>query len=405
MAMKSTGKSDALINELVQEYKTKEAIFGKGGLLQDLQRRFLQAMLEGELTDHLGYGPFERSESENARNGYSIKTVKTGQGEINLPIPRDRQGLFEPQIIPKRETRVAELDDKILYLYATGVSTEDIKKQLEEFYGIEISASLISNVTSHVLEEMRIWQSRPLDSCYPIVYLDCIVVKVRQDKQIINKAVYLALGVNMEGHKELLGMWMSENEGAKFWLGVLTELRNRGLADIFIVCVDGLKGFPDAIEAVYPKTKVQLCIVHMIRNSLKYVSWKDRKELCVDLRKIYSAKTVDEAELALTSFAEKWDTQYPTISQTWLNHWERVIPFFAYPAEIRKAVYTTNAIESLNMTLRKIVKNKRSFPSDDAVHKIFYLALNNISKKWTMPIKDWKAAMNYFIIEYGDRLV
>ena len=259
-------------------------------------------------------------------------------------------------------------------------------------------------MTDAIIDEVTAWQNRPLDTLYPIVYLDCLVVKVKQDKRIINKAVYLALGVDADGQKQLLGMWLSENEGAKFWLNVLTELKNRGVKDIFIACVDGLSGFADAIEAVFPQTKVQLCIVHMVRNSLKYVSWKDRKLLAQDLKHIYSAATTEEAELALSAFSEKWDKQYPTISQSWMRHWERITPFFAYPADIRKAIYTTNAIESLNMTLRKVIKNKRSFPSDEAVFKLLYLAINNASKKWTMPIHHWKAAMNRFMIEFGDRV-
>ncbi len=289
-------------------------------------------------------------------------------------------------------------------LYARGMSTRDIQAQLQDLYGVEVSPALISNVTEGVSEEVRAWQSRSLDAVYPIVYLDALVVKIKENKQVINKAIYLALGVNCQGSKEVLGMWVSQNEGAKFWLSILTELRNRGLQDIFICCVDGLTGFPEAIEAVYPKTTVQLCIVHMIRNSLRYVSYKERKAVVADLKTIYRAQTVDEAESALTVFAEKWDSQYPSISRLWLEHWEKIIPFFAYPGEIRKVVYTTNAIESLNMTFRKVLKNKRFFPSDEAAFKQLYLALQNISKKWTMPIRDWGLAMNRFMIQFGDRV-
>ena len=284
------------------------------------------------------------------------------------------------------------------------MSVSDIQSQLHDMYGVDVSTSLISTVTDAVMSEVKTWQSCPLERVYPILYLDCIVVKVREDKRIINKSVYLALAVNTEGQKELLGMWMSQNEGAKFWLNVLTELKNRGLEDIIIACVDGLTGFPEAIEAVYPNAKVQLCIVHMVRNSMKYVSWKDRKVLAADLKQIYSAKTVDDAESALTAFAEKWDDKYPSISKSWLNHWENITPFFDYPADIRKAIYTTNAIESLNMTLRKVIKNKRVFPSDGSVFKVLFLAIENISKKWTMPIHNWKAAMNRFTIECEGRI-
>jgi putative transposase len=403
MAMK-VDQLDDLAKELVQKYKTKEALFGEQGLIKELQKRLLQAALDGELSDHLGYEKHERTEKHNARNGHSSKTLKGENGEFEIKVPRDRQSSFEPQIIAKRQTRFDGFDDKIIALYARGSSVDDIQQQLQELYGVEVSQSLISNVTNSVLDEVKSWQSRPLDPLYPIIYLDCIVVKVREDKRIINKAVYLALGVNLDGQKELLGMWISQNEGAKFWLSVLTELKNRGLEDIFIASVDGLTGFPEAIENVYPKTKVQLCIIHIIRSSLKYVNWKDRKVLVLDLKGIYGALTLEEAELALSRFAEKWDNKYPTISQSWLNRWENIIPFFAFPADVRKAVYTTNAIESMNMTLRKVIKNKRVFPGDDAVFKLLYLAINNISKRWTMPIRNWKNAMNWFTIEFGDRI-
>lgn len=395
----------SLAEGIVKEYKTKEALFGESGFVKELQKRLYEAALNGELTDHLGYEKHAKSTMQsNSRNGYGTKTLKGEHGDVELQVPRDREGSFEPQLISKRQTRFDGFDDKIISMYARGLSTQDIQAQLQELYGVEVSSSLISNVTDNVIDDVRAWQSRPLSSVYPIVYLDCIVVKVRQDKRIINKAIYLALGVDLEGQKELLGMWVSQNEGAKFWLSVLTELKNRGLNDIFIACVDGLTGFPEAIETVYPKTKVQLCIVHMVRNALKYVSWKDRKELAADLRKIYTSATLDEAELALEAFAEKWDRQYPSISQSWLKHWENIIPFFDYPADIRKAIYTTNAIESMNMTLRKVIKNKRVFPSDESVFKVLYLAINNISKKWKRPIHNWKAAMNRFMIEFGDRV-
>jgi putative transposase len=404
MAMK-VDDLDELAKKLVKQYKTKDALFGEQGVFKELQKRLLQSALEGELTEHLGYEKHERSEfSDNARNGYSNKTIKSTQGEIEIQIPRDRVGSFEPQIIAKRQTRFDGFDDKIIALYARGLSVDDIQHQLQELYGVEISSSLISTVTASVMDDVKAWQSRALDSVYPILYLDCIVVKVREDKRIINKAVYLALGVNRDGQKELLGMWMSQNEGAKFWLSVLTELKNRGLEDIFICCVDGLTGFPEAIESVYANSKVQVCIVHMVRNSLKYVSWKDRKILAADLKAIYGAKTLEEAELALDNFSAKWNSKYPSISQSWHRNWGNLTTFFAYPGDIRKAIYTTNAVESMNMTLRKVIKNKRVFPSDESVFKLLYLAINNISKKWTMPIHNWKEAMNWFMIEFGDRI-
>lgn len=388
-----------VINELVKDIKTQDDL---SDLLRTLKQRGLEAALSGELTAHLGYEKHMRNEKRkpNSRNGYSSKRVYSEHGPLDLSIPRDRQGDFEPQIIKRHQTRFDGIDEKILSLYSRGLSVRDIQSELSEIYGDAVSPSLISSVTDYVMEDVKVWQNRPLNSLYPIIYLDCIVVKVREDKAIRNKSIYLALGINTSGQKEILGLWISRNEGAKFWLNVLTELKNRGLATVFIFCVDGLSGFPEAIETVYPNAKVQLCIVHKIRQSLKYVSWKDRKALAADLKEIYGAATLEAAESALTLFAEKWDTTYPSVSQSWLRDWERLTPFFSYPADIRKAIYTTNAIESLNMTLRKVIKNKRVFPTDDSVFKILYLAINRISKKWTMPIHHWKSAMNRFMIEF-----
>jgi transposase-like protein len=395
---------DTIASQIASNYKSKEDILSKDGLLKSLVTKTIQACLDAELTEHLGYEKHQETIGSNSRNGYTKKTIVTDSGEAEISVPRDRDGSFEPHLIPKHSRRFQEFDDKILALYARGMSVSDIQSQLHEMYGVNVSTSLISTVTDAVMSEVKTWQSRPLERVYPILYLDCIVVKVREDKRIINKSVYLALAVNTDGQKELLGMWISQNEGAKFWLNVLTELKNRGLEDIIIACVDGLTGFPEAIEAVYPFAKVQLCIVHMVRNSMKYVSWKDRKVLAADLKNVYSAKTVDDAESALTSFADKWDEKYPSISKSWLNHWENITPFFEYPDDIRRAIYTTNAIESLNMTLRKVIKNKRVFPSDNSVFKVLFLAIENISKKWTMPIHNWKAAMNRFTIECEGRI-
>ena len=289
-------------------------------------------------------------------------------------------------------------------MYARGMSVRDMQGCLLEMYGVDVSEGLISQTTEAVMDEVKAWQNRPLDEVYPIVFLDCIVVKSREDGKVTNRSVYLALGVNMDGHKELLGIWIAKTEGAKFWLSVITELQNRGVKDIFIACVDGLKGFPEAIESVFPQTQVQLCIVHMIRNSIRYVNWKDRKQLCTDLKTIYTSATEQQAETALEEFAQKWDEKYPTISQMWRRHWENVIPFFDYPADIRKAIYTTNAIESINRSIRKIIKTKGAFPTDASIMKIFYLALENISKKWTMPIRCWKSAMNQFAIKFAGRM-
>lgn len=406
MAKKIEAFDPHLLDALINKRTKPEDILGEGGLLKQLQKAILERMLEGELTKELGYAKHDPKgiNSGNSRNGYSEKTLKSENGELKIHLPRDRNGEFEPQIIQKHQTRFDGFDDKIVSLYARGMTTRDIQAQLEDLYGVQVSATLISNVTNEVIEEVKAWQSRPLDKIYPIVFLDALVIKVREDKRIINKAFYLALGVNIEGQKELLGIWISQNEGAKFWLNVLTEIRNRGVEDILIACVDGLTGFPDAVETIYPKTCVQLCIVHMIRNSLRYVSWKTRKAVAEDLKAIYKAKTLEEAELGLTTFSQKWDQAYPAISKSWLTHWENITPFFSYPEEIRKAIYTTNAIESLNSSLRKVVKNKCVFPSDDAALKQIFLALKNISKKWTMPIRNWKEAMNCFIIIFEDRL-
>jgi len=366
----------------------------------------VERALEVEMTDHLGHDKSGTvsNDSANTRNGHSGKTLKGDFGALPIDIPRDRQGTFEPQIIAKHQTRWSGFDDKIVSLYARGLSVREIQGHLEEMYGAEVSPALISSVTDGVSEDVKAWQARPLDALYPILYLDCIHVKVRDAGAVRNKAVFLAIGVNMDGHKEVLGLWIAQTEGAKFWLQVVTELKNRGVQDIFIACVDGLKGFPDAIEAVYPKAAVQLCIVHMVRNSLHFVPWKIQKEVAADLRTIYTAATSDEADLMLTQFEAKWDQQYLPIGQSWRRNWERIIPFFDYPAEIRKVIYTTNAIESINMSLRKVIKTRSSFPTDEAVSKLFYLALNNISKKWTMPIRDWKGALNRFTIQFDDRM-
>ena len=371
---------------------------------QMLTKITVEAALNAELDDHLGYIKHEPSEADNARNGFSSKTIQTEEGQFELSTPRDRAGSFNPRLVKKHQRRFTAMDDKIIFLYAQGMSTREIVITFKEMYGADVSASLISKVTNAVIDRVVEWQSRPLDSIYPIVYLDCIVVKIRQDKRVINKAVYLALGVNMDGHKELLGMWLSENEGAKFWLNVLTELQNRGVKDILIACVDGLKGFPDAINTAFPDTQIQLCIVHMVRNSIKYVPWKDYKPVTADLKLIYQAVTEEEALLALERFSERWDVKYPQISRSWRAHWDNLNTLFNYPEDIRKAIYTTNAIESLNSVIRKAIKKRKLFPSDDSAKKVIYLAIQQAAKKWTMPIRNWKLALNRFMIEFEDRL-
>ena len=395
-----------LIDSLLSGYRKPEDLIGENGLLKQLTKALVERALDAEMEAHLGHAKNEAvtNPTGNTRNGKSRKTLKGEFGELPLEIPRDRNGSFEPQLIPKHQTRWNGFDEKILSLYARGMTVREIQAHLEEMYGTEVSPSLISSVTDAVTDEVKAWQSRPLDGLYPIVYLDCIHVKVRDAGTVRAKAVYLALGISMAGEKELLGIWIAQTEGAKFWLQVVTELKNRGVQDIFIACVDGLKGFPEAIETVFPKTDVQLCIVHLVRYSLNYVSWKLRKEVAADLRTIYSATTVGDAEQQLAEFEDKWGEAYPPIVQSWRRNWARIIPFFDYPPEIRKVIYTTNAIESVNMSLRKITKNRGSFPSDEALLKLFYLALNNISKKWTMPIRDWKSALNRFTIQFEDRM-
>lgn len=404
--MRKSNKQTALeqhIKNLSSNIKTTEEL---EDLTRLLRKTTLEAMLEGELDEHLGYPKHATKghHSGNSRNGFSSKTLKGEHGEMAIDIPRDRNGEFEPQVIPKNQTRLPLFNDKILALYSRGMSTRDIVATLLELYDVEVSPTLISRVTDHVLEQVQEWQSRPLDEIYPIVYLDCIVVKIRQDKRVINKAIYLALGINLEGHKELLGLWISENEGAKFWLSVLTELQQRGLKDIFIAAVDGLSGFPEAINTAYPKTKIQLCIVHMVRNSLRFVSWKERKAVAADLKKIYQSLSVEEAERELDAFGQRWDEKFPTISQSWRKHWPNLITIFEYPDDIRKVIYTTNAIESLNSVIRKAIKNRKVFPTDQSATKVIYLAIQAASKKWTMPIHHWKNALNRFMIEFPDRM-
>lgn len=364
----------------------------------------VETALNAELDEHLGYQKHQSRTSSNSRNGYSGKSIITDDGEVDIDVPRDREASFEPQLVRKHQTRFQSMDDKILSLYAKGMTTREIVATFKEMYDADVSPTLISKVTDSELEQVIEWQSRPLDEIYPIVYLDCIVVKVRQDKQVINKAVYLALGVNMEGQKELLGMWLSETEGAKFWLNVLTELQNRGVKDILIACVDGLKGFPDAINTAFPETQIQLCIVHMVRNSVRYVPWKDYKAVTIDLKKIYQSATEDEALLALEQFSERWDSKYPQISRSWTTHWDNLNTLFNYPEDIRRAIYTTNAIESLNSVIRKAIKKRKLFPTDESARKVIYLAIRDASKKWTMPIRNWRQALNRFMIMFEDRL-
>jgi putative transposase len=398
------GVDKKLIDEMLKGHSTVEEIAGENGLLKQLTKAIVERALQAELTTHLGYERHspEGHGSGNSRNGASSKRLKGEFGTLEIAVPRDRQANFEPQLVAKGQTRWHGFDDRILSLYARGMTTREIQGHLEEIYQVEVSPALISNVTEAVIDEVRAWQARPLDAVYAIVYLDALVVKMRVDGRVENRAVYVAIGITLEGQKEVLGLWTSASEGAKFWLQVLTELNNRGLKDIFIACVDGLKGFPQAIETVYPKTTVQLCLVHMVRASLNYVNWRERIAVAGGLKTIYRAATEQEAARQLEQFAETWDSKYPSISALWRRNWLGVIPFFQFPAEIRKIVYTTNAIESLNMSLRKAIKTRGAFPSQDAALKVMYLALNNLARRWKY-VQGWREALNRFTLLWQDR--
>jgi len=397
---------EEILDELLSDYENPEDLLGENGIFDELKKRLLERVLDGELTDHLGYRKHElRPEGQdNARNGRSSKRVKTTDGELKISIPRDRESSFEPQLIEKGTRRFRGFDESILHLYATGMTVRDIQDHLKTIYNTEVSPMLISTVTEEVFEEVKAWQSRPLEAVYPIVYFDALVARVRENGTVVKKAVYIALGVTLEGHKEVLGMWLGAQEGAKFWLGILTELKNRGVEDIFIACIDGLQGFPEAIEAEYPQTKVQLCIVHMVRNSLKYVSWKERKQVAGDLKTIYRAATEQLAETALDDFEAKWGENFPLIVKSWRTNWANLRTLFEYPPEIRKIIYTTNAIESLNHSLRKVLKNRKAFPTDNALLKVLYLGLQRASKKWNRPLQNWSRALQRFAIEFSERM-
>lgn len=394
---------EAMAKEMAKGVKTEADL---AAVTRTMMKTLVETALQAELTEHLGYeeGDPTGANGGNSRNGTTPKTLVSESGPLAIGSPRDRNGDFEPQLVKKRQRRVTVIDDKIIPLYAKGMSTREIARTLEDLYGAEVSPSLISKVTEAVMDEVIAWQARPLDSVYPIVYLDGLSVKIRHNKQVTNKTIHLALGLNTAGEKELLGLWIAENEGAKFWLAVLTELKNRGLQDILVACIDGLSGFPDAIATLYPKAKIQLCIVHMMRNSLNYVAWKDRKSVAADLKRIYGATTVDEAERELEAFCERWDAKFPSIGAMWRRHWANLITLFDYPMEIRKVIYTTNAIESLNSVIRKSVRKRKLFPSDTSALKVVYLVAMDASKRWKRPVRDWKNALNQFAMQYDGEL-
>src|SRR3954452_24093802 len=397
--------SDELIDELLAGASTAQEIAGPDGLLGQLTRRLLERALEAEITEHLGYpaGHAPPGGAGNARNGRPAKTVLTDQGPVRIRAPRDRKGSFEPQIVGKRQTRWVGFDEKVIALYARGLTLREIQGHLAEIYGTEISPDLISRITDAVLEDAKAWQTRPLESVYAIVYLDALIVKIRDGNTVKNHACYLAVGVNLDGEREVLGIWFQRTEGAKFWLHVLTDLRQRGVADVLVACVDGLTGFPDAIEAVFPQTWVQTCLVHLVRSSLRFVPYKDRRAVAKDLKRIYTATDAAAAADELQRFAEAWDERFPTISRSWLEHWERIIPFLAFPPELRRAVYTTNSIEALNRQIRKIIKPRGHFPTEDAARKVIYLAITRAQTKWRHAY-NWNSALAAFTIHFGDRI-
>jgi len=411
MARKKEKKEKDIIDQLLDNIDfrglTQDEVVGQDGLIKQLTGRILQKALEAEMTEHLGYEKNSNTgdNSGNNRNGHTEKTVLLENQSATIEVPRDRNGTFEPVIIPKHEKRVPLFNDQIISMYSRGMSDREIQGHLEEIYNIEVSPDLISRVTNAVLDEVKEWQNRPLEKSYPILYLDALRVKGKMDGKSCMKSVYMALAVDFEGKKEVLGLWIAESEGAKFWMGVLAELKNRGVQDILIACMDGLTGFPEAVRSVYPNTRVQLCIVHMVRNSTKFVSYKDLKKVCADLKTIYSANNEEAGHDALEDFGKKWNDKYPMIYQSWQRHWEDLSEFFKYPPEIRRAIYTTNAVESLNYQLRKVTKNRSTFSTDDAILKILYLAIRNASKKWTMPIREWGQALNQFAIEFGKERV
>lgn len=399
-------KLDEMLEELVRG-KTPEEILGDSGLVRELTKRLAETALNAELAAHLGYekhAPEGRNKS-NSRNGHTTKRVKSGTGDLELEVPRDRDGSFEPQLVRKRQRRLAGFDDKVMALYACGMTTREIQGHLKELYGVKVSATLISAVTDAVLDDVTKWQARPLERLYPIVYLDALHIKLRRERHVENCAVYVALAINLEGHKELLGLWLGgEGEGARFWLSVLTELKNRGVDDILIASVDGLKGFPEAIAAVFPRTQVQLCVIHTVRTSLRYVSWKHRRALARDLRTIYTAPTVEAAEAALDKVTEEWQGRAPHVIRLWRSNWVNLIPFFDYPPALRRAIYTTNAVESIQAQLRRVTRKRGAFPTEDSVRKVLYLALMKAKERWTRPIKEWPDALLHLSLVFPGRV-
>jgi transposase-like protein len=395
-----------ILDELLKDCKSPDEFYGPDGLVKQLSKALIERMMQAELTAQLGYEKSKSGEkqTENRRNGKTSKTLRTDQGPMEIEVPRDRDGEYEPKVIPKYQREWKGFDNKILSMYALGLSTKAIQENIKDIYNVDISPELVSRVTDEVKGLVEEWRNRPLDPFCPVIFFDALRVNIRDEGHVRKKAVYIALAIRLDGQKEVLGMWIEQNEGAKFWMGIMNELKTRGLQDTLIAAVDGLTGFPEAINAVFPDAEVQLCMVHMVRNSVKYVSFKDRKEITGDLKEIYLAPSADAAQASLDRFAEKWDKKYPAISKSWRSRWSEVIPFMKFSPEIRKAVYTTNAIESLNYNLQRNLKTRQSFPNDEAAMKLIFMILQRISKRWTMPIRNWGEALNQFAIIYGDRV-
>jgi len=398
--------SKEVLDELLKEYKGPDDILGPEGLVKQLSKALIERAMQTEMTEQLGYekSQFGEKETDNRRNGTSLKTLRTDQGPMEIEIPRDRNGDYEPQIISKHQREWRGFDDKILSMYGLGLSTKAIQENLKEIYNVDVSSELISRVTDEVKGMVDEWRNRPLEAFYPVLFFDALRTNIRDEGHVVKKSVYLALAIGLDGQKEVLGLWIEQNEGSKFWMGILNELKNRGVKEILVAAVDGLSGFPEAINSVFPKTEVQLCMVHMVRSSMKYVPYKDRKAVTADLKKIYLAPSEDAALAALDSFSEKWDKKYSMISKSWRNRWNEVIPFMKFSPDIRKAIYTTNAIESLNYTLQRNLKTRLSFPNDESAMKLIFMILQRAKKKWTMPIRNWGEALNQFALIYGDRV-
>ncbi len=404
--MKLTPEMIEQLQADLSEAKTYEDLMSKDGAIKKLMAKALEGMLDAELTEQLGYEKHSTTgkNTGNSRNGKTKKTLKNDNGEIELSVPRDRNGEFDPVVVKKYDRTLGPIEDKIISMYAKGMTTRDIQSHIEEIYGLQVSPTLVSNITEKIVSIATTWQNRPLEAVYPIVFFDAIHYKVRDEGKVVSKAAYTCLGIDINGQKDLLGLWIGESEGSNFWLSVITELRNRGVEDIFIACIDGLKGFPEAISSIYPATEIQLCIIHVLRNTLRYIATKNHKEVARDLKTVYSAPTEEAGLAELEKVEEKWGKKYPLPLKSWRQNWNNIATFFKYPEEIRKMIYTTNAVEALHRQFRKVTKSKSLFPNDDALKKMLYLAYRDLSKKWTMPVRNWAFIISHFSIIFENRV-